>query len=61
MAVIGSVLNFAGGVLLIYYGDKTGAVIDKGPRDTLLSRWVFYLGVACFCAGFFLILLSMIF
>jgi hypothetical protein len=61
MAALGLILNFLGGAILIYYGDKAGAVPDRATKDFLLSRWVFYSGVASFCAGFFLILVSMVF
>jgi hypothetical protein len=61
MAILGFILNFLGGALLIYYGDKTGIGADRAAKDFLLSRWVFYAGVVCFSVGFILILVSMIF
>jgi hypothetical protein len=61
MAVLGFILNFLGGVLLIYYGDKTRIGGDRAAKDFMLSRWVFYAGVVGFCMGFILILFSMIF
>ena len=61
MAAIGLILNFIGGALLIYYGDRTGAIPDRTTKDLLRSRWVFYSGVVSFGVGFFLILVSMVF
>jgi hypothetical protein len=61
MVILGFILNFLGGVLLIYYGDKTRIGGDRAAKDFMLSRWVFYAGVVCFCVGFILILFSMIF
>lgn len=61
MAAIGLILNFLGGAILVYYGDKTGAGSDRAPKDFLLSRWVFHAGVVSFCVGFFLILVSVVF
>lgn len=60
-AIIGLILNFLGGAILIYYGDKTGAGPDRATKDFMLSRWVFYSGIASFCVGFFLVLISMVF
>jgi len=61
MAVLGLILNFLGGAVLIYYGDKTGSFPDRAPNNVNLSRWVFYSGVGLFCIGYFLVLVSMIF
>ena len=61
MVILGFVLNFLGGAILIYYGDRTGTVPDRANKDSLLSRWVFYSGVVLFCVGYFLILVSVIF
>jgi len=61
MAAIGLILNFLGGAILIYYGDKTGADRDRAAKGSLLSRWVFYSGVVSFCVGYFLVLVSMVF
>jgi hypothetical protein len=61
MAILGFILNFLGGVLLIYYGDKTRIAGDRQPKDFLSSRWVFHAGVVCFGMGFILILVFMIF
>jgi len=61
MAVLGLILNFLGGAVLIYYGDKTGSFSDRASNNVKLSRWVFYSGVGLFCIGYFLVLVSMIF
>jgi hypothetical protein len=61
MAVLGLILNFLGGAVLIYYGDKTGSFPDRFSNNVKLSRWVFYSGVGLFCIGYFLVLVSMIF
>ena len=61
MAIIGLILNFLGGAILIYYSDKAGEATDKAPKSFLLYRGVFYIGVVSFGAGFFLVLVSMIF
>jgi len=61
MAVLGLILNFLGGAVLIYYGDKTGSFPDRASNNVNLSRWVFYSGVGLFCIGYFLVLVSMIF
>ena len=61
MAVLGLILNFLGGAVLIYYGDKSGSFPDRPSNNVNLSRWVFYSGVGLFCIGYFLVLVSMIF
>ena len=61
MAIIGLILNFLGGAILIYYGDNTGVAPGKATKGFLLARWVFYSGIVSFCVGFFLILVSMFF
>jgi hypothetical protein len=61
MAIIGLILNFLGGAILIYYGDNTGVAPGKATKGFLLSRWIFYSGIVSFCVGFFLILVSMVF
>lgn len=36
MAVLGLILNFLGGAVLIYYGDKTGSFPDRPSNNVNL-------------------------